>query len=108
MATYQSGSSIIKCPFCGEHVISAFHKPSFAQASRTSISAGVKYTYHRKDEVYEIAGDCPKCGAKEKDIYKKVNGLDEDRKVTKEDHQKLLERLKSMGMPTKIERRRDG
>lgn len=99
---YQSGQSIIKCPFCGEYAVSAFHRPSFLQAARTSVSAGVKYTYKRKDEVYEIAGDCPKCGAKEKDIYNRVNFKDEKKEVTADEHQKRIERLKAAGFGTKL------
>jgi hypothetical protein len=103
---YQSGQFKIKCPFCGQHVVTAFHKPGYRQASRTSISAGVKYTYQRKEETYEVSGGCPSCGKSEKEIQKKVNGV-EQKKITKEEHMKRLERLKAVGLPTKIVRKRD-
>lgn len=106
MIEYQSGQCKIKCPFCGEHVVTAFHKPSFLQASRTSISAGVKYTYQRKEEIYEVCGGCPNCGKSEKEIQNKIDGV-EEKKITKEEHMKRLERLKAVGLHTKIVRKKN-
>ena len=106
MVSVSSSHAVIRCPFCGKHVVTAFHKPSYRQASRTSISAGVKYTYQRKQETYEVCGGCPNCGKSEKEIQDKIDGV-EEKNITKEEHMKRLERLKAVGLPTKIVRKRD-
>jgi len=83
--------------------VTAFHKPSFLQAKVSRISAGAKTTYSRVDEKYFIQGDCPNCGAKQKDIQKWYDGKGEKKKITKEDYKKIINRLKNQGFPTKIE-----
>lgn len=68
------------------------------QASSSSISAGKKYTYHRKPEIWEIIEDCPSCGAKKKDIQAMYDG--ERKPESKEDRRK---RLLLAGLPAQIE-----
>lgn len=86
--------------------MTAFRKPGFFQARRTNISAGVKYTYQRKEETYEVCGSCRNCGKSEKEIQSKIDAI-EKRKITKEEHLGRLERLRAMGLPTKIIEKRD-
>ncbi len=100
---YQPGKAIVECPFCHKICVIAFHKPSFLQGKTTRISAGAKTVYKRIDEKYFIQGDCPNCGAKEKDIQKWYDGEGEKKKLTKGDHKKIIERFKKQGLPTRIE-----
>lgn len=62
--------------------MTAFHKPSLLQASRTSISADVRHAHERKEETHEVSGGCPNCGKSEKEIQKKIDGV-EEQKITK-------------------------
>lgn len=100
--TYTTGKSTVECPFCHKTCVSAFHKPSFAQGRVSRISNKSATTYSRQDEKYFIQGDCPNCGAKEKDIQKWYDGQYE-KEMTEEDRQKVIERMKKQGLPTQIE-----
>ena len=99
-----TGTATIKCPFCGKECVSAWHVPSHLEPKVTHISGGSKTTYHRVPETYEICGSCPNCGKSEKEMQKKFDGEEE---ITMDEHKKRLERFKSMGLPTKIVRKRD-
>jgi transposase len=100
--TYITGKSVVECPFCHKTGVTAFFKPSFAQGSKSSsASAGSKTTYSRVDEKYFIQGDCPNCGAKNKDIQAWYDGQGEE-KLTEEDRKKIIERMKKQGLPTEI------
>jgi hypothetical protein len=55
--------------------------------------------YYRVPESYTVAGDCPNCGAKEKNIRKAIDG-EPTRKLT---HEERLRRLKEAGLGTTIE-----
>jgi len=100
VVTYITGKSLVECPFCHKMGVVAFHKPSFLQGKVSRISAGSKTTYTRVDEKYFIQGDCPNCGAKQKDIQKWYDGEYEEQK--KISHKEFLERLKKAGLPTRI------
>jgi len=95
-----TGHAEVECPFCHKMGVKAFYKPSYLQARTSRISAGAKITYHRVPESYEIQGDCPHCGAKEKDIQKWYDGEYREKKLS---HKELVERIKKSGLPTKIE-----
>ena len=103
MITYISGKSVVECPFCHKVGVAAFHKPSFGQGKVSRISNKSATTYSRVDEKYFIQGDCPDCGAKEKDIQKWYDGQGEKEEVTEEEHKKRIKRLKESGLPTRLE-----
>lgn len=98
MVTYQSGRAEVKCPFCGKEGIPAFHRPAHKVPHVSRIAGKSATTYHFEHESYEINSDCPKCGAKQKDIQKHYNG-----EVTeKKSHEDRVKRLKDAGLPTQI------
>ena len=88
----------LQCPFCRKGKVAVNFKEGFIQASASSISAGKKYSYHKKPEVWEILEDCPECGAKKKDIQAMYDG--KKKPETKEERKK---RLEDSGLPTVVE-----
>lgn len=100
MVTYTSGKATVECPFCHKMGVAAFHKPSFAQGKVSRISAGAKTTFTRVDEKYFVQGDCPNCGAKNKDIQAWYDGQYEGKKLS---HEERIKRMKESGMPTRVE-----
>jgi hypothetical protein len=57
--------------------------------------------FHRQDEKYFIQGDCPNCGAKNKDIQAWYDGQYEEKKVSHEERVKRM-RTKDARLPTRI------
>ena len=100
MVTYITGKATVECPFCKKVAVQAFYKPSFKQAKTSRISAGAKTTFHRVGEKYFIQGDCPNCGAKNKDIQGWYDGKGKKKEVS---HEERLRRIKEAGLPTVIE-----
>jgi len=100
VVTYSQGAAIVECPFCHKVGVAAFYKPSFAQGKVSRISAGAKTTFRRVDEKYFIQGDCPNCGAKNRDIQVWYDGQYEGKRLS---HEERLKRIKDSGLPTRIE-----
>lgn len=96
-----SGRARVECPFCKKIGVTAFHKPSFLQGKTSRISAGAKTSFHRVRERYFIQGDCPNCGAKNKDLQAWFDGTYQDDKQLS--HEERIRRMKEAGFPTRIE-----
>jgi len=88
----------LTCPFCKKAKVKVNFKEGLIQASASSISAGKKYNYHKKPEVWIILEDCPSCGAKKKAIQDMYDG--KKKPETKEERRK---RLEASGIPTVVE-----
>lgn len=97
MGVGRAATKELDCPFCKKAKIKVSFKESFRQASASSISAGKKYTYQKKPEIWIILEDCPNCGAKKQDIQDMYDG--KKKPETKDERKK---RLLAAGIPTEI------
>lgn len=96
---WESGHTLVECPFCKKHVVAAFRRPRHRQGHTSRISAGAKVTFRSVDEKVYVQGDCPNCGAKNQDIQKVYDG--KAKKAV--DHAAVVARLRAAGLPTRIE-----
>lgn len=96
-----SGHAVVKCPFCGKDVVKAFHKPSYLEHKKSSISAKSRITYYRVPESYAIQGDCPECNAKNRDLQAWYDGTYQENRLSHEDR---VKRIKAAGLAARIER----
>ena len=94
---YQSGKTVMQCPFCKQQAVQCFHRPAYSQAKTSRISGGSKITYTRIPETYEVCGNCPNCGKTKREIQ---NFFDGKKEIP---HEERIERLKKAGIPTRIE-----
>ena len=93
------GEVELECPFCGKAKIKTYHKEGYIQAKTSRISSGGKQTFHRVDDKYIVAADCPNCGKNAKEIESAFN-----RGVTREiPHEERVERMRKAGVPTAFE-----
>ena len=89
----------IECPFCEKGEI-RIHKtlPIKKENISTTVGGRRARTGSQTPEKEEVQNDCPKCGAKRKDIQKKLK-----EGVTKTpSNREILKRLQEAGLPTKV------
>jgi len=90
----------IKCPFCDKGNIKVLFYPETKRDNITN-SVGGRRTrvFYTSKEKYEVKNDCPHCGASASKIEK---ALDTGQDYKKPDRNKILERMKNAGLPTRI------
>lgn len=89
----------IECPFCENGEIEIHHTlPIKKENISTTVGGRRARTGSQTPEKEEVQNDCPKCGAKRKDIQKKLKeGL-----IKTPSNKDILRRLKEAGLPTKV------
>lgn len=92
---------ILKCPFCGKGDIEVLYVPSSVRFKKGTYGGSKKGVIRSQEKTMVQTNKCPNCGKSDKEIQKKTDGT-EEKNITKEEHLKRLERLKAMGLPTKI------
>jgi sarcosine oxidase delta subunit len=97
--SFQSGKTVIECPFCKKVGIAAFHWPQRREAHVSRISNKSATTYSIKPEKYDILSDCPNCGKTKREIENFFEGKTKEKRT----HEERLERLKKRGLPLVIE-----
>ena len=85
----------LECPFCGEGRVKTFYREGYMQAHTSRISGKSATRSHKKDEIYEVLEDCPRCGAKKKDIQDYFDG----KYKKKISHEERIAMLKKRGLP---------
>lgn len=91
----RKGEIELECPFCNKAKVRVFHKEGYVQAKTSRISAGAKVTRHSVPDHYEVLEDCPRRGARKKDIQDYY-----DRKYRKKlSHEERLKLWKKRGLP---------
>lgn len=93
-------TKIVPCPFCDEGKVRVIHVPSLKKDNISSIVGGrrTKASY-LSAESYQVLEDCPNCGASAKKIEKALNSGQDYKRPSRE---KVLERMRKAGLPTRI------
>ena len=93
-------SKIIKCPFCDNADINIVFIPATKKDNLTTTVAGRRSkVFSLTKERYEVENDCPNCNASATKIEKALNIGEEYQKPSRE---KILERMKKAGLPTRV------
>ena len=89
----------IHCPFCDKE-IEVLHSPSIVTTKRSvTATFGATTKIVRSTEKYEVPSDCPNCGKSAKEIKKALKEGGESKSVS---HAEMLERIKKLGLATRI------
>ena len=94
----RKGEIELECPFCKKAKVKVFHKEGYRQAHTSRISGKSTTRSYQKPDYYEVMGDCPKCGAKHKDIQDWYDG----KYKKKLPHSERLKLWKKRGLPLVI------
>jgi hypothetical protein len=89
---------VIQCPFCKKMTVKILHQPFVSTQSMSRSRAGKGGSMYTKERT-EVLSGCGECGKSLEEIEKHLNDVHE---ITPEEHKKRLDRLKAMGLPTRI------
>lgn len=93
-------TKLIPCPFCNEGVIRVIHVPLLKKDNISSTVGGRRAkTFSSTAENYTVLEDCSHCGASKEKIEKALNSGKDYKKPSRD---KILERMKKSGLPTRI------
>lgn len=92
-------NKLFPCPFCSNGIIRVIHVPKLKQQRFASGSAFSKMTTTYSQENYRVIDDCPNCHASKEKIEKALNSGEDYKKPSRN---KILERMKKSGLPTRI------
>jgi len=96
----ENKSKIIKCPICDDGDIRVIFFPASKRDNLTTTVGGRRSkVFSVTKERYEAENECPRCGASKKMIEKALNTGEDYNKPSKD---KILERIKKAGLPTRI------
>ncbi len=89
----------MRCPFCDKGRIEIHYRPAVRKANlSTTVGGRTAKTASSSSPVEEPLNSCKECGAKRKDIQKKLKeGL-----TKPPSNKEILKRLKEAGLPTKV------
>ena len=90
----------IKCPFCEKGDIKIIFYPEIKRDNISSTVGGRRTrSFSLTKEKYEVKNDCPCCKASANKIEKALNSGEDYKKPSRN---KIIERMKKAGLPTRI------
>ena len=93
-------TKLIPCPFCSEGVVRVIYIPILKKDNISSTVGGRRAkTYYSTSENFTVLENCPKCYASADKIEKALNSGEDYKKPSRN---KILERMKNSGLPTRI------
>jgi hypothetical protein len=93
-------TKLVPCPFCDDGTVRVIHIPFLKKDNISSTVGGKRSkTFSSSAENYSVLEDCPNCGAKSDRIEKTLNS---DKDYKRPSRNKILERIKKEGLPTRV------
>ena len=93
-------TKLVPCPFCDKGIIRVIHIPSLRKDNISSTVGGRRAkALSSSSERYVVLENCSNCGATADNIEKALNSGEYYKKPSRE---KILERMRKAGLPTRI------
>ena len=96
----------LKCPFCGNAELTVIDVPVFLSFKKGPYGGGKSGISRSAAQTIVQEEKCPSCGKSKRELEKAFE-TGETKEYTMEDHKKRLDRMRAMGLPTRIVNKRD-